>query len=271
MGDMRVFLSGGAGGLGGATARYLAGQGARVFVGDLEGERLEAIGEVPRVTAIPLDVTDEASVEAAAETVARQVDGLEGLVPFAGVLTVGSLIELDDRALRRIVEVNLLGAIRVNRVFFPLVLRRRGRIVVISSETGWQTAMPFNGPYAMTKHALELYADTARRELAPLGVRVVKVQPGPFRTAMVGGIEAEFARAAEASRHFGGLLRKLGPFAASEGSRAGDPELVARAVHRALTARRPRAAYSVRPDLGRSALTLLPEPVTDGILKLALR
>ena len=266
-----VFISGAAGGLGAAAARLLAEHDFHVFAGDLAGPALEELGQARGVTAVELDVTSPESVEAARQAVERETSGLDGVVNFAGVLEVGSLIELDDEAVTRIVGVNVLGTIRVNRTLFPLVLGRKGRIVNISSETGWQIVMPFNGPYAMTKRAIESYSDSLRRELVFLGVPVIKIQPGAFRTAMTSSIEERFTRAAERSTYFADILEKLTAMAVAQGGKAAEPDHLAGVVLEALTAPRPRAVYSVKPDRQRHALSLLPRAAADRVVELGLR
>ena len=271
MSERSVFITGGAGGLGGASARHLAERGWRVFAADFDEGALAAIGEVPGITALRVDVTDTASIEAAGEVVQEAVGGLDGIVNFAGILAVGSLVELEEAALARVLDVNVMGTFRVNRTLLPLVLNRGGRIVNISSETGWQSGMPFNGAYAMSKHAIECYSDCLRRELMFLDVPVIKIQPGPFRTEMVASIERSFARAAESSRYFGAMLKRLGQLTVKEQEKAGDPVVVAKAVHEALTTSSPRIAYSVAPDLQRLALHYLPEGIADRLLRVAMR
>jgi NAD(P)-dependent dehydrogenase (short-subunit alcohol dehydrogenase family) len=266
-----AFVTGGAGGLGASAARYLAQRGWQVFAADSDRTALRGIAEEPNVTAVHLDVTVPASVEAARDLVAGACDGLDGVVNFAGILAVGSVIEIEQEAIRRVLDVNVMGTVRVNQALFPLVLARKGRIVNISSETGWQSGMPFNGAYAMSKHAIEAYSDSLRRELMFFDVPVIKIQPGPFRTAMVTGIEPAFTRAAEASTYFKDTLIRLKHLTLKEQAKAHDPVLLAEVVHRALTTPHPRAAYSVKPDLQRSALSLLPARVADALLKLAFR
>lgn len=265
-----VLVTGAAGGLGGATTRLLADRGWQVFAGDLAGEALERCAQHPGVVPVVLDVTDRDSVSDAVETVSAQVDGLDGVVNFAGILAVGSVIEVAERDLARVLDVNVLGTFRVNQSFFPLVLARRGRVVNISSETGQQAGAPFNGVYAMSKHAIEAYSDSLRRELSLLGVTVVKIQPGPFRTPMVASIERQFTAAAEASTHFGPVLRRLLSLALREHEKAHDPAVLAEVVHQALITGRPRAAYPVRQDRGRRLLDRLPTRWSDAILRRAL-
>ncbi len=267
-----AFVTGAGGGLGGATARHLAAHGWRVLAADLDAGALAAlVRDTPGTEAIPLDVTSPASVAAARERVSALTDGLDAVVNFAGVLAIGSLVEMDEDVIRRAVEINLLGTFRVNKALFPLVLARKGRIVDVSSEQGWQTAMPFVGAYTASKYAVEGYTDSLRRELMFLGVKVIKLQPGPFRTSMVDGIGERFDRLAADSTHFGALLTQLKHLTLREQAKAHDPAVLAAVVHEALTASRPRAVYSVRPDLGRTLLSALPERLIDPLLYVGLR
>jgi NAD(P)-dependent dehydrogenase (short-subunit alcohol dehydrogenase family) len=78
------------------------------------------------------------------------------------------MVEMDEAVMKRVLDVNVMGTFRVNKAFFPLIKARRGRILNISSETGWQSGGPFDGAYASSKHCIEAYSDSLRRELALL-------------------------------------------------------------------------------------------------------
>jgi NAD(P)-dependent dehydrogenase (short-subunit alcohol dehydrogenase family) len=264
-----VLITGAAGGLGRRTAEYLAARDFRVYGADLKGA-IASAPELEGVTWVELDVTDPASIEAAVAKVREGTSGLDAVVNFAGILAVGSMIELPIETVQRVVDVNVFGTYRVNRAFFPLLRERLGRVVNISSETGWQSGGPFNGAYALSKHAIEAYSDSLRRELMLLGMKVVKIQPGPFKTEMVRGIDASFRRAIESSALFKEVLEKVRSLAVREEGKANDPELLAATVHRALTAKSPKAAYSVRADLARSALEYVPTALADRLLKSVL-
>lgn len=218
-----------------------------------------------------MDVTDAASVEEARAAVAASADGLDAVVNFAGILVVGSVAEIDEEQLRRILDVNVLGTFRVNRALLPLLLRRKGRIVNVSSETGVQRAAPFNGPYAISKHAVEAYSDALRRELMLLGIPVIKIQPGPFRTGMVGSIERQFADAAAESQHFAPVIRRVMRRIGAEERKAHDPRELAEVVHRALTDPSPKMAYRVRHDRQRTLLNRLPPAWADALLRRVLQ
>ena len=260
-----VLVTGAAGGLGGAACARLAAGGWRVFAADLEPPA------GPGLVPVRLDVTSDDSVAAAVAAVSAQSAGLAGLVNFAGIFRVGALLDVGADALQEVLDVNLLGTHRVTRAFFPLVRAGRGRVVVVSSETAVQSGAPFNGLYQISKHAVDAYGDTLRRELMFLGVPVVKLQPGPFRTGMLESIVPRFEAAAASSTHHGDRLRGLLRRLPVEQAKAHDPALLAEVVEEALTARLWRSAYLVRPDRQRMLLDRLPPRVGDAVLRAGVR
>jgi NAD(P)-dependent dehydrogenase (short-subunit alcohol dehydrogenase family) len=263
----RVVITGAAGGLGSATVRRLAGAGWTVYAADLDSPALrELAGD--RVVPVVVDVTDETSVDALRDRVAGETSRLDAVVNFAGVLGIGPLVELEPAAFRRVLDVNVVGGFLVNRALFPLLHQAsldggRGRIVLLSSETGWQTAMPFNGPYAISKHAVEAYGDSLRRELMLLDVDVVKIQPGAFKTGMLDSVLDRFQRLADDSTYFGRPLRMAKKRVPQEERRAGDPADLAALVERVLTVRRPRPAYRIHTNPQSAAINALPGRVVD--------
>lgn len=265
-----VVITGATGGLGTATVQRLAGAGWQVFAADIDSPALHSLAS-ERIVPLPVDVTDGACVDALRNRVAAHTSALAGVVNFAGVLEVGPLVELDEAAFRRVLDVNVVGTFLVMKALFPLVRAGHGRLVLISSETGWQTAMPFNGPYAMSKHAVEAYGDALRRELMLLGIPVIKIQPGAFRTGMVAGAAGRFETLAANSVDFGKQLAKATNWLPREERRAKDPAELASLIERALTERRWRAAYSINANPASSMLTRLPSRVVDRLLLLALR
>jgi len=264
-----ALITGGANGLGLRTAEYLAEHGWTVFAADISQQALD---DLPNpLIPVHMDVTDPASIEAAFDIINQKADGLDGIVNCAGILVVGSLIDVPEEDLRSILDVTLLGTYRVNKAFYPLVERRKGRIINMSSETGWQTTAPFNGPYGICKHGIEAYSDALRRELIFRGIKVIKIQPGGFKTDLVTGIETTFKKAIAVSTYFKDMVTRHMHLAVAEVGKARDPILVARTIHKALTVPRPKAAYSVKPDPLRSFLSYLPTALTDALIYRALK
>lgn len=253
-----ILVTGAGGGLGGETARLFASRGWTVYAADLTPPA------GPDLVPLTVDVTSTSSVEAALD----DVGPLGAVVNFAGVLAVGPLVEIDEDRLQRVLDINVMGTYRVNKAAFEKVRAGGGRIVNISSEAGWQRALMLNGPYAMSKHAIEAYSDALRRELMFVGVPVVVVQPGPFRTSMTGGIPSAFEAATVSGSPFERLVRKVGRAAAKESGH--DSAELAEVVWEAATADRPKLRYSVRPDRRRVLLNRLPTRVVDRLLLNAL-
>ena len=258
-----ALVTGAGGGLGHATVERLVANGWKVFAADINKDLLRSSMHDPDVMPVVIDVTDRESIRSAYDAVASNTDHLDGIVNFAGIMGVGSLTDIPEERLARVLDINVMGTYRVNKKFLPLVEAARGRIVNISSETGWQSAAPFNGPYAMSKHAIEAYSTSLRRELALLGIKVITVQPGPFRTDMLAGIEKAFTQAQGETTKFASVLGALKGLATKAAGTANDPDILAQVIESALTAKRPKAVYSVKPDRLRSALDRLPLRAAD--------
>ena len=266
-----ALITGAGGGLGHAVVERLVMNGWKVFAADISKELLRSSIHDPDVVPIEMDVTNGDSIRSAYDAIASHTDHLDGIVNFAGIMGVGSLTDMPEERLARILDINVMGTYRVNKKFFPLIEAAKGRIVNISSETGWQSAAPFNGPYAMSKYAIEAYSTALRRELALLGIKVVTIQPGPFRTSMVEGIERAFTQAENETTKFAGVIRTLKGLAGKQIKSAHDPDILAQVIETALTAKRPKPVYSVKADRARSALEKLPLRAVDRVYLTVLR
>ena len=177
-----VVVTGTSTGIGHASAAELIAHGYHVFGSvrnEADGERLQAeLG--PAFAPLVFDVTDSDAVYSAAEAVEDVLgdDNLVGLVNNAGIAVAGPLMDIEMDKVRHQFEVNVLGVLTVTQAFLPLLgacedaSEPPGRIVNISSVSG-HTAYPFLGPYCASKHALEAFSDSLRRELLLYGVDVI--------------------------------------------------------------------------------------------------
>ncbi len=229
-------------------------------------------GDAPAGTeSVQLDVTNEDDVRGLAE-----IESLDALVNNAGIAVAAPLEFLPPAELRTQLEVNVVGQVAVTQAVLPALRRARGRIVFIGSVSG-RSALPFMGPYAASKHALEAVADSLRVELAPWGIGVTIVEPGTIRTPMWarGGQRAgELAEQAgeRAAELYGERAAAFRRIAAERGASGAPAEAVAAVVERALTAKRAaragaRGARRAHPGGDRA----LPRPAArPGIPKAAL-
>ena len=237
-----ALVTGASSGIGEACAARLARAGWRVLAG------VRRRGDAPEGTEeVELDVTDAAQIRAAAEG----VEDLHALVNNAGIAIAMPLEFVPLEELRHQLEVNLVGQVAVTQAFLPALRRTRGRIVFVGSIAG-KSALPFLGPYAASKHALEAVADSLRLELRPWGIRVSIVEPGTIKTPIWtrGAAKADELLAANdnAAELYGDRVAAFRRVAAKRGAGGAPAEKVAAVVESALTAERPRVRYLVGRD-----------------------
>jgi NAD(P)-dependent dehydrogenase (short-subunit alcohol dehydrogenase family) len=175
-------ITGGSSGIGAATARALAARGWRCVLLARGVERLEAVAAETGGEAEVCDVSDRASVDAAAARVAERHPAIGLLVLNAGIPGGGGFLDLPPERIELVTRVNYLGSVWGLRAFLPLLERGApSRVVVVASVAG--TAVPLtSGPYAASKHAQLAFARTATVELAPRGIKLHAVNPGPVPT-----------------------------------------------------------------------------------------
>jgi NAD(P)-dependent dehydrogenase (short-subunit alcohol dehydrogenase family) len=247
-------VTGASSGIGQATAARLARSGWRVLAG------VRRPGEAPEGTEeVLLDVTDPPLLE---------LDGLGGLVNNAGIAVAGPLEFLPPDELRRQLEVNVVGQLRMTQMLLPALRAARGRIVNIGSISG-RSSLPFLGAYAMSKFALEAMTDALRVELRPWGIHVAIVEPGSIKTPMWTRERPD--PPAEALTLYGERLAAFRAFALKRGASGAPAEAVAKVIEDALTAARPRARYLVGRDARiRAGVERLPDRLRDRVYQRVL-
>jgi len=278
--SLDAVVTGASTGIGRSAVKVLVGHGWRVFAGvrkpaDADSLRQE-FGE--KVEPLLFDVTDVAAVGGAADQVRAKLGGqtLKGLVNNAGFAIGGPLALQPIDQIRRAFEVNTLGAVSVSQAFIPLLgadpalAGGPGRIVNISSVAG-RIAAPFLGDYAMSKHALEAFSDSLRRELMIYGIDVVVIGPGAIVTPIWDKAEAT-DDSAYADSDYGPVLRRFKATFVKRGRQGLPAERLGETIHVALTAAKPKARYVVlRNRLVNWTLPLLlPKRVLDRLIARAL-
>lgn len=176
-----VLVTGATTGIGRATAEYLAKSGYFVYAGARKDADMEELNKIDNVMAVRLDVTKQDQISEAVELIRHQGRGLWGLVNNAGVAVFAPLIEAKEADLKYVFDVNVFGVFRVTQAFAPMIIESKGRIVNISSISGF-LSVGTAGIYAGSKHAVEAMTDSLAEELEPFGVKVSAVNPGGFAT-----------------------------------------------------------------------------------------
>ena len=266
--DLAV-VTGASSGIGAATARELARRGFHVLAGVRRSEDADALRGM-NLEPIILDITDEAGIAA----LVRRIDDdperrqLGALVNNAGIAVNAPLETYALEEWRRLFEVNLFGHVAMMQALLPALIESSGTIVNISS-VGGKVAMATYGPYAGTKFALEAISDALRREVAPLGVKVVVIEPGAVATGMLGQVGNRAAKVIDAMTtaqrsRYAALMQAVVAQAEASVPNGAPPEEAARIVCNAIISERPRARYTV--GRGTGIIVKLTRLVSDRVL-----
>lgn len=259
---MKVLITGAASGLGRAAAAFFSQNGASVYALDRQ-----PIPQMEGLVPFSADITSESSLLSVFERLRADSVQLDAIINFAGMIFIDNFLEVEESRLQKIFDVNLLGAMRVNKTFFPL-LRKNGRILITTSEVAPLDPLPFNGIYSTTKTALDCYAQALRQEAGLLGYRVITVRPGAFHTPLAGGSIPSMHAMTQRSRYFGGQGERFETLMRKFTGKLQDPEVLAKKIYRIVNLRHPKNIYTVHSNPGLRLLASLPKGLQVRVVRL---
>ena len=237
-------------GFGRELAKAVLSRGWRAVVTARRPEQVaDIVAPYPdHALALPLDVTQPSQIEQVVDQAQRRFGRIDCLVNNAGYGYLAAIEEGEDAAVRAMFETNVFGLVNLTKAVLPgMRAQRRGTIINISS-IGGLASFPATGYYHGTKYAVEGISESLAAEVKPLGINVVIVEPGPFRTLWAGPSIKQSAINIEDYAATAGERRKQ--TAARSGNQAGDPERGAQAIIEAAMADSP----PLRLLLGKMAL-----------------
>lgn len=260
-----IVVTGAFGGMGFATCQLLQQKGYRVFALD------KTIGQgTDDIIPIQADLTDEQSVQNALEVVKQHTDELKGIIHFAGVYMLDSLVEMDSQQFEKIFQINLGGVYLVNKHFLPL-LGQNSRIIITTSELASLDPLPFTGIYAVTKAALDKYAYSLRMELQLLGIKVSVLRAGAVTTDMLGASTTALDNFCQNTQLYTCNADRFKKIVDSVESRSIPPTKVAKKAFSILNKRNPRFAYAINRNPLLVMLNILPKGMQCWIIKQVLK
>jgi len=255
--NKNLLISGCSTGIGRACALHFARNGYHVFAGvrkDSDAESLKTADRSGNIEPVMLDVTNQAQLNALKADLNSRIGdvGLAGLVNNAAIVRGGPLEYVDPQDVHDLFNVNVMGPLLLTQAFLPLLRVAKGRVVMISSVSG-KVAIPMTGAYAISKFGLEAFNDTLRQELAPHGIHVSLVVPGPIKTPLLLSSDDTIQQALnslneEGRDRYGDLIRKVRVFFQTAQRNAVQPQVVVDAVERALESRKPKTRYLVTKE-----------------------
>jgi len=251
-----VLVTGASSGIGRAIAERLAKEGFFVYAGARQPDDIAELSKIPNMRGVRLDVTSNAEIAAVVQQIQRDGRGLYGLVNNAGVATGGPLVLTEDDELRRVLDVNVMGPVRVTRAVSPLLIAAKGRVVTTSSISGILSGAML-GVYSMSKHAVEAFSDALGAEMAPFGVTSSLIEPGNYRseigrnTMSAAVAAAEKAKGTPFEAAMQNFVKAMGNYDSYPA-----PDSVAAAALHAFASPTPRARYMVVPAASQGLVTI---------------
>lgn len=263
-----VLISGATTGIGLACAQLLAQARYQVFAGYRKPDdalRLQALST--NIIPILLDMTQPDTIQNALKTLEANLEktGLAALINNAGIAIGGPLEFVSPEQMREQLEVNLLGHMQVTQSLLPLLRQAKGRIINMSSISGLM-AMPFLGPYCISKFAMEAWSDSLWQELRPWGIEVVVLEPGSINTP-IWKKSQKVDTNGPCQKLYGPALAAIESATKSAEERSIPAETVAQAVLKVLMAKRPKTRCLVGKDAQKYRwLRLLPDRLRDALI-----
>ena len=194
---------------------------------------------------------------------------LDMIINVAGIHKMASFVENDFKDMKKVIDVNLLGTMCVNKTFYPY-LSKTGRIIITTSEVASFPPLPYNGLYSVSKIALDAYAQGLRQELNLLGQKVITSRPGAVDTNLSSGSVLDTNKLVndtilykKQSVHFSNLVSKF------TGKKI-KPEKLARKIYKVSLKKKPKLVYKVNTNIGMLLLGILPMRLQCYIIKLLL-
>jgi NAD(P)-dependent dehydrogenase (short-subunit alcohol dehydrogenase family) len=268
-----VLVTGCSSGIGRATAERLAAEGWTVYATARRPETLRDL-EARGCRTLVLDVTDEASMQAAVAAIEGEHGAVGALVNNAGYSQSGAIETVPIEKVREQFETNVFGLVRLCQLVLPAMRRARAGKIVNLSSMGGKLVFPGGGIYHATKYAVEAISDALRFEVKGFGIDVIVIEPGLIRTSFgetASGVmtEADDSDYAQFNAHVARVTESVYEKGSPVGRLGGPPEAVAKVIDKALSAKRPRARYTVTPSakLLLAQRALLPDRGWDAVMR----
>lgn len=262
-----VVITGGAGGIGRATALKLAENGYNVFSCDIKTNE----EEIENITQVIMDVTNMDSVKMAYEFISQKTDKLDAVINFAGIIMMNSLIEISEEDFIKIFNINVFGAYRVNKTFFPMVQRGKGRIIITTSELAPNKILPFNAIYAVSKKSLDAYAQGLTMELGFLDIPVITLRPGAVETPILKDSSKEMEDLNNNTKLYKNTITKFKHIVDNEQGGAIPASKIADLVLKILNKKKPKHIYTKNASKKLKLLNVVPTKLQMKIFKRILK
>jgi NAD(P)-dependent dehydrogenase (short-subunit alcohol dehydrogenase family) len=254
-----ILITGASSGIGKAAALLFQKRGWNVAATMRSPERASDLQDIERLICLPLDVTEPASIETAIAQAIENFGAIDAVVNNAGYALMGPFEACALDQIRRQFETNVFGLMAVSQAILPHFRARKSGTLINISSMGGRLTFPLYSLYHSTKWAVEGFSESLQYELAPLGIRVKIVEPGPIKTDFY---ERSADRNLKLDPDYQDFYDRVMPKMDKAGSTGSPPEAVAEVIFKAATDKSDRLRYTAGKSVGilLNLRKLLPEP-----------
>lgn len=248
-----ILVVGSLGGMGYSLTNRLVKGGYNVF-----GLDIKDTCDIKDVHYYKCDITSEESINNAYSLIKDEIDTLDAIIDVAGIYIMDSLLEIEDKDLKRILDINVLGIQRVVKVFFPL-LKKGSKIVITTSELSTLDPLPFNGIYTMSKSLLEKYIFSLRMEVNNFGIKVISFRPGAVKTNLLNDSTSSMDKMCEKTVIHKEQSKNFKHIVDSVESKSVSPDKVASKLTKIIKKKHPKYVYRLNNNFALKLLNALPD------------
>ena len=258
----KAIISGYSGGMGLETAKKLSENGYFIYGLDIKSPDIE----LENTEFIKTDVRDLESVKNSFVIISKECDEIDLIISMAGTYTFNSLIEMSEEEFLKMFDINVFGVYRLNKTFVSL-LKKKGKIIIVSSELATVDPLPFTGLYGITKATLEKYAYSLRMELQLLDYQVSVIRPGAVETSFIEmsarSIE-EFSNNTVIYQHIAERYKKIVNGIKSKTIKTNK---IANLVYKISNKKKPKYVYKINRNKLLLLMNLLPKRFQNWVIK----
>lgn len=260
-----ILVTGAYGGMGYQTIQKFKKAGYTVFA--LDKTVLPAEENI-----IPLeaDITNPASILSAFNKVKSITSHLDGIIHFAGIYMLNSLVEISEQDFEKIFNINLFGVYRINKTFLPL-LSSGSKIIITTSELAPLLPLPFTGIYAITKSTLDNYAHSLRMELQLLNISVSVIRAGAVNTPLLNTSTTQLDQFCANTKLYSCNASRFKKIVDSVEAKNIPPEKIANKAYKIFTKTHPKMVYSINANPLLKLLNILPKRWQFAIIRKILK
>lgn len=257
-----VLITGVSGGMGVHIAKTFIDNGYFVFGLDI----VEPKEKNENLHFIKTNLKSEEEILKAYKEISGSCDSLETIINAAGIYDLNSLIEISEKDFINIFNINVFSCYRINKTFLPL-LKKKGKIFMISSELGPLDPLPFTGLYGISKTVIEKYAYSLRMELQLLDYKVVVIRPGAVDTGLLDVSTKRINDFENNTTHYKYNSARFKKITNSVENKKISPNKIGKLIYKVNQKRNPKYIYSINRNLGLILLNSLPRRLQNFIIK----